>query len=47
MQAAGLGCCPFKDGGSVVVDLLFNILLIVSASSVFVFVLLSITLCPF
>ena len=24
---SGLGCCPFKCGGSVVVDLLFNVLL--------------------
>ena len=33
--------------GSVVVDLLFNVLPIVCGSSVFVFDLLSITLCPF
>ena len=32
---------------SVVVDLLFNVLPIVCGSSVFVFVLLCITLCPF
>ena len=31
----------------VIVDLLFNVLPIVYGSSVFVFVLLSITLCPF
>ena len=43
----GLGCCPFCGGGSVVVDLLFNELPIVCRSSVFVFVLLCITLCPF
>ena len=32
---------------SVFVDLLFNVLPIVCGSSVFVFVLLSVTLCPF
>ena len=42
-----LGCCPFKGGGSVVVDLLYNVLPIVCVSTVFVFVLLCITLCPF
>ena len=39
----GLGCRPFKGGGSVVLDLLFNALTIVCGSSVFVFVLLCIT----
>ena len=34
-------------GGSVVVDLLFNVLLIVHGSSVFVFVSLCFILCPF
>ena len=43
----GLGCCRFYGGGSVVVDLLFSVLHIVYGGSVFVFVLLSITLCPF
>ena len=43
----GLGCCPFSGGGSVFVDLLLNVLPIVCGSSVFVFVLLCITLCPF
>ena len=33
--------------GSVVVDLLFNVLPVICGSSVFVFVLLCITLCPF
>ena len=33
------------DSGSVGVDILFNVLLIVCGSSVFVFVLLCITLC--
>ena len=42
----GFGCCPFYGGGSVVVDLLFNVLLIV-CGSVSVFVLLCITLCSF
>ena len=40
-------CCPFQGGGSVVVDLLFNVLPMVCGSCVIVFVLLSITLCPF
>ena len=39
----GLGYSPFYGGGSVVVDLLFNILPIVCGSSVFVFVLLFLT----
>ena len=43
----GLGCCPFKCGGFVVFDLLFNVRPIVCGSSVLVFVLLCITLCPF
>ena len=43
----GLGCCPFYGGGSVVVDALFIVLPIVCRRSVFVFVLLCITLCPF
>ena len=34
----GLGCCPFLGGGSVVVDLLFNVLPIGCVGSVFVFV---------
>ena len=38
---------PPPGGGSVVAHLLFNILPIVCGSSVFVFVLLRITLCPF
>ena len=42
----GLGSCPFEGSGSVVVDLLFNVLPIVCGGSVFVFVLLCITLCP-
>ena len=33
---AGLGCCPSKGSGSVVDDLLFNVLPIVCGSSVFV-----------
>ena len=37
----------FLGGGSVVVDLLFNLLSIVCGSSVFVFVLRCITLCSF
>ena len=32
------GCCPFKGGGFVVVDLLFNVIPIVCGGSVFVFV---------
>ena len=36
-----------KGGGSVVVDLLLNVLPIVCGGSVFVFVLLCIILCPF
>ena len=45
---SGFGCCPFLGGGSVAVGLLFNVLPIVYGScSVFVFVLLCITLCPF
>ena len=43
----GLGCCPSLGGGSVVVDILFNVLPIDCGSSVFIFVLLCITLCPF
>ena len=43
----GLGCCPFEGGGYVVVDLLFGVLPIGCGGSVFVFVLLCITLCPF
>ena len=31
----GLGCCPFKGDGSVVIDLLFNVLPIVCGISVF------------
>ena len=41
-----LGCCPFKGCGSVV-DLLLYVLPIVCGSSVFVFVLLCLTLRPF
>ena len=37
----------FWGGGFVFVDLLFNLLPIVCGVSVFVFVLLRITLCPF
>ena len=44
---SGLGCCPFWGGGSVVVDLLFDVLPIGCGESVFVLVLLCITLCPF
>ena len=40
----GLGCCPFWGSGSVVVDLLFGVLPIGCGGSVFVFVLLCITL---
>ena len=43
-----LGCCPFWGGASLVVDdadLLVNVLLIMGGS-VFVFVLVCITLCP-
>ena len=36
----GLDCCTFLGGGSVVVDILFNVLSIVCGCSVFVFVLL-------
>ena len=36
-----------RGGGSVVIDLLFNVLPIVSGIFVFVFVLLCITVCPF
>ena len=45
----GFGCCPFLGGGSVICSfyLLFNIFLIVCGDSVFVFVLLCITLCLF
>ena len=43
----GLGCCPFLGGGSVVFYLLFNVFLILCVGSVFVSVLLCITLCPF
>ena len=32
-----LGCCPFEVGGSVVFDLLFNVLPIVCGSSVVLF----------
>ena len=42
-----LGCCPFLGCGSVGVDILFNVLPIDCRSSLFVFVLLCITLCPF
>ena len=44
---SSLGCCPFEGGGSVVVDLLFNVLPIICGSYVFVFVLLTVALCPF
>ena len=47
MTLAGLGCCLFYCGGSVVVDLLFNVLPIVCGSSVYFFGLLCITSCPF
>ena len=43
----GLGCCPFWGGGSVVVNLLFNVPPIVCGVFVFVFVLLCIALCMF
>ena len=39
----GLGCCPFWGGGSVVNDLLFYVPPIVCWGSVFVFVLVCIT----
>ena len=35
------------SGGSVVVELLFDVLLIACGNSMFVFVLVCITLCPF
>ena len=41
-----LGCCPFWGGGSLVVDLLFNVLLHDYGGSVFVFVFVCITLRP-
>ena len=47
MHFGGFGWCPFLGGGSVVVDLLFNVVVIVCGGSVFVFVLVCITLCPF
>ena len=47
LAPGAVGCCPFYDGGSVVVNLVFNVLPIVCGSSVFVFVLLCINLCPF
>ena len=40
------GCCPFLGGGCFF-NLLFNVLLNVRVDSVFVFVLLCITLCLF
>ena len=43
----GLGCCPFLGGGSAFFHLLFNVFRIVGGGSVFVFVLLCITLSPF
>ena len=43
----GLDCRPFECCGSVVVAILFNVLPLVCGNSVFVFVLLCITLCPF
>ena len=43
----GLGCCPFSGGGSVFSYLLFNVFLIVCEDSVFAFVLLCLTVCPF
>ena len=46
-ELGGLSYCRFLSGGSIVVDLLFNVLLIVCGSSVFGFVSLCITLCPF
>ena len=39
----GLGCCPFWSGGSVVLDLMFYVPPIVCWGSVFVFVLVFIT----
>ena len=42
-----LGCCPFYGGVSVVVNLLFDVLPIVCGSSVFIFVLICVALCPF
>ena len=47
LQLHALGCCPFSGGGSVVVDILLNVIPIVCGSSVFVFILLGIVLCPF
>ena len=47
MPSGGIGYCPLKGGGPVVVDLLFKVLPIVRGSSVLVFVLLCINLCPF
>ena len=43
----GLGLLSFYGGGSVVDDLLFNVLPIICGSSLFVFVLVCIALCPF
>ena len=42
-----LGCCPCLGGGSVLVDLLFNVLPIVCGNSVFAFILLCIALSTF
>ena len=36
-KIGGLGCCPFWGGGSVLVDLLFDLFPVVCGSSVFVF----------
>ena len=42
---SGLGCCPFQGGGSVAVNLLFNVLPIVGGSSVFFFLFCYALLC--
>ena len=44
---SGLVCCPFLGGGSVVFYLLYNVFLKLCGDSVFVFVLLCTTLCPY
>ena len=45
--SGGLGCCPFKGGGSAVVDPLFDVRPIGFGGCVLDFVLLCITLCPY
>ena len=46
-RPSGLGCRPFQDDGSVVVDVVFYVPLIVCWVSVLVFVLVCITLSSF